>query len=927
MFCKSLNGESQLKPILIVLAIGFLLISGNRYCLRAAPVSNVSALEKYDKKIALARDAHLQNQAEPNVYSGDNLKYIGMPVGGICAGTVYIGGDGTLWNWDVFNVRTLDPGGPGDKFYLKPMQPEKRFEQGFVIKTGVGSQHEIRPLNSDGFKNIEFVGQYPVATVQYADNDFPVQVFLKAFSPFIPTDADDSGLPATVIQYTLTNTSSKDVEVELAGYLQNAVCLFNANNVRANRVNRAAIETNVSQLLCTAKEQRTNETTIRPDIVFTDSIPNAESISGLPDYGSMALSLLDRTTGDWVTVSCENEKDRLLSSVFSTDKGKKNAAANMNEKLIGSVGRKLKLSPGEQQTVTFAVSWFFPNLHTGSNGLRGLRNMDQLRAYYSKRFDSAGQVGQYIQKNSDKLINSTLLWNRTWYDSTLPKWFLNRIFIPADCLATTVFQRFTDLTGDRYNDGRIYGWEGVYQGFGTCTHVLHYEQAMGRLFPNMTRQLREQVDYGLSFRDDGVIRYRGEHGSEHAVDGHCGTILRTWREHTMSPDNTFLKRNYSKIKKSIEVLIAQDKQKTGVADGILEGPQYNTLDRVWYGKIPWISSMYCAALRAGAAMASESGDTEFAGICTNIADTGYKNIPSELFNGEYFIQKIDPERLYAPNVNVGCHIDQMLGQSWAAQVSLSPVLPPEKTHTALKSLFKYNFQTDVGPYIENAQIKPVRFFALPGEAGTVICSFPKGGADRAPGNVRNDWERLVVGYFSECMTGFEYQAAAQMIDEGLAAEGFAVVKAIDDRYHPSKRNPFNEVEYGNHYSRAMSSYGCIVAACGFEYHGPKGVLGFAPKLSPENFRAPFTVAQGWGTFSQTQHGKMQTERIELRYGVLSLSQLKYKLINGVSPSTVKIEVDGRKVGFKYDCIDCELSIVVDKKIHLKAGSVLNVEIK
>ena len=52
-----------------------------------------------------------------------------------------------------------------------------------------------------------------------------------------------------------------------------------------------------------------------------------------------------------------------------------------------------------------------------------------------------------------------------------------------------------------------------------------------------------------------------------------------------------------------------------------------------------------------------------------------------------------------------------------------------------------------------------------------------------------------------------------------------------------------------------------------------------------------------------------------------------KVHNGVSPSTVKIEVDGHKVGFKYDCSNCELSIVVDKKIHLKAGSVLNVEIK
>ena len=205
------------------------------------------------------------------------------------------------------------------------------------------------------------------------------------------------------------------------------------------------------------------------------------------------------------------------------------------------------------------------------------------------------------------------------------------------------------------------------------------------------------------------------------MDGQAGTILRFYREHQMSADDAFLQRNWPKIKKAFEPLFALD----GNDDGVLEGAQMNTLDTPWYGKIAWLSSLYLAALRAGEAMAREMGEDEFADRCRAIAERGAKNLVEQLFDGEYFINRSIPRTSKTINSGTGCEIDQVFGQSWAFQVGLGRVLPEQETRAALRALWKYNFTPDVGPY--RAAHKPGRWYAMPGEAGLLMCTFPRTG--------------------------------------------------------------------------------------------------------------------------------------------------------------------------------------------------------
>jgi uncharacterized protein (DUF608 family) len=981
-----------------------------------------------DKKLQADWLRILTEKGQATVYRGKDLETIGMPVGGLCAGQVYLTGDGRLAHWDVFNWKT-----PGYGYKRETASPLATVEQGFALRVSGGGKTATRMLDSQGFPGVSFVGEYPIGQVRYEDPEFPVAATLEAFSPFIPLDAADSALPATIMQFTLANRSSNPVQATLAGWLENAVARHSAGEHSGDRINRVVVLPESTTVLGLAKSSPRPRQD-RPPIVLADfeggdygdwkaegeafgtgpasgTLPRQQEVDGFqgkglvntfldgdrphgklvsppftinrsflsllvgggqsagktcanllvgdkvvrtvtgankehltrhnwnvkdlegqearieivdeesgawghinidqieltdrpqtstsgpledqPDFGTMGLAVL--TGEDLALASASLPEGALPQALFDGDGLADSGAVQVpfGKPLRGAVGQTVQLDPGEKKQVTFAVTWCFANRPPSGH-------------FYATRFRDAAEVARYLGENLDRLASQTRLWHDTYYDSTLPCWLLDRLHSTVSTLATS--------TCEWWANGEFWAYEGVRCCQGTCGHVWNYEHALARLFPRLERSVREMQDFNPEHGFDaetGLIRFRGNWPDFFCGDSQPGYILKAYREHQASSDDAFLRRNWPNIKKAVECLFTEDAND----DGLIEGQQHNTYDINFFGPNPMVGSLYLGALLAAEAMAVELADEGFAARCRKVFESGRKLSVEKLFNDEYFIQIVDLKEHPKHQFGDGCLSDQLFGQGWAHQVGLGYVYPKETVLAALGSIWKYNWAPDIAP--QNKAHPPQRWFAHEGEAGLFTCTWPKS-KHLGPESVL---------YRDEIWTGIEYQVAGHMAWEGMTTEALAICRGVDERYHPSKHNPWNEIECGDHYARGMAGWGVLLGLCGFEYHGPKHHIGFAPRISPEDFRAAFTAAEGWGTIDQKRDAGRQTNRVEVRRGSLTVKTLAVELPEGAKLAGATVSLASKPLAATATQDGGRVLITLGEAAAVGTDQVIEVELK
>ncbi len=827
--------------------------------------------------------------------SRNELKYIGMPSGGLHTGTLYMGGDGRLWLWGIYNddregIDTRDiqwyngqkevllHPRDGANYVEPPAADNKRWlEQGFAVKINYNGKVIVKELKEDDWDEIVFEATYPLATVTYTDKHLPVEIVLKGGAFYIPMDAEDSALPATFFHIEIKNHSGQNIEAKLTGWQENG-----AHKLTAAAGDGARLNTFIGQE--------------HSQSVFYTFRATREDASLQRDAGTMSFGLIGKQ-GSVNTAANPYPVD----SDFFESGSQQAAEADAPGKLTGSLTVSAPIPTGGSFAADYALAWHF------NHPLKKLaEKMPESKAgyHYAARFKDAAAVMEYISANYNTLRTRTFLWQKTYYDSTLPHWLLERAIINIGTIATANTYRFAS--------GRFWGWEGVNSCEGTCTHVWQYGHALARIFPSLERDTRQRVDLGVGMQENGGILFRGEFANRPAIDGQAGTILRIYREHQMSADNSFLQLNWKQIRKAVLFMLAQDKN----GDGMTDTPMENTLDAIWEGEIAWIVGLCIAAAKAGQLMAEEMNDEALAATCRQYVEKGNRNMASALFNGEYFIHRPDAvagkKKLGSYNT---CHIDQVYGQSWAFQVGLGRLWDKEKTLSALRSLWKYNFTPDVGPYIQTHI--GGRPYALAGEAGMIMNTNPHN--EQHPYGEDVTWQ---TGYFHECMSGFEHQVAAHMMAEGMTDEALVLTRAIHDRYHAAKRNPYNEIECSDHYARAMASYGTFIAACGLDYHGPKGHIGFDPKLSPDDFRAPFTTAEGWGGYAQQRENGSLKAQFTVHHGRLRVKTAAFVCKGTLKADKVEVRLGTAAIGARLTHTGKDALLVFEKDLIIEEGNKL-----
>lgn len=803
-------------------------------------------------------------------YTGEYLSRIAFPIGGLGAGMFCLEGTGTISHMsirntpDIFNEPSMFAavaikGLPnGVKVLEGPIPTWKRFGQ---QASGLGKPGATYGLPR--FQSAQFKARFPFAEIELHDDDIPLRVTIKGWSPFIPTDHDNSSLPVGALEYEFTNKSSKDIE---------AIFSYNTKNFMVNDDSAENSIGSVKNGFVLMQKAKPDKPHFQGNFAaFTDDE------NTVVDHCWFRGDWWDAFTMAWNTI--QSGKTRNTPPVDNNASG-------------ASLFVPFTVKANSSKTIKLHTAWFVPDAELRIGEVFTDEKKDCFiieskaqnskkspatthKPWYSYRFNNINEVVDYWRQNYNSLYKNTKLFSDTFYNSSLPPEVLEAI-----AANLTILKSPTVL---RQHDGRLWSWEGCEDKngscHGSCTHVWNYAQAIPHLFPALERTLRN-TEFCENQNQAGHQGFRTnipisplKHGFYAASDGQLGGIMKVYRDWRISGDTEWLRKIYPLVVASMDYCISTWDPK---GKGIVEEPHHNTYDIEFWGATGMVTSFYLGALTAITIMGKHL--KKDVSRYDDIYKKGKVYLETKLFDGEYFFQEINVENLKAENpiahyndgqysteelellkqegpkyqYGKGCLSDGILGAWIGSMCGLPPFVDERKVSSHLLAVHKYNLKASLKEHA-NPQ-RPG--YALDTEGGLLLCSWPKGGKLSLP-----------FVYSDEVWTGIEYQVAAHLMEMGHVQQGLEIVRICRNRYDGRVRNPFNEYECGHWYARAMSSYGMLQALTGARYDA----VDKSPHVNSRvgDFTSFISTATGFGTV-RFKEGKPS---VEVVFGKIDIAKI------------------------------------------------------
>jgi hypothetical protein len=831
------------------------------------------------------------------VYEGEHLSRVAFPLGGIGAGMMCLEGAGALSHVsirnepDIFNEPLMfsalcvkggphpgpPPEGEGGSVSRVLEGPVPSWKVFFPWGRGAGNGASGKDYGLPRCSRAAFEARFPFGKVTLEDPDVPLDMEIVGWSPFVPGDADSSSLPAAGLEYRFVNTSREPIE---------AVYSFHARNFMSTDAPGEMVRSTPGGFVLW---QPGSDEAGWERGAFSAAVDDAEVRVNCVWFRG---GWFDPLTMVWKSV-----RDGAAPEAGPVTEGEPSPG--------GSLYVPFRLEPGQERVIRLRLAWHVPETDLrmgrdpgspqeescsgGSCGGEGGEGLPTHRPWYADAFEGIEDVTDHWRERYDALREASAAFSDCFYDTTLPP-----EVVEAVAANLTILKSPTVL---RQADGRLWCWEGCCDEVGcchgSCTHVWNYAQALPHLFPELERSLR-QTEFDESQDERGHQVFRSSlpirptvHDFHAAADGQLGGIMKVYREWRVSGDSDWLRRLWPRVRQSLAYCI-----ETWDPDhrGVLVEPHHNTYDIEFWGPDGMCTSFYLGALKAAVAMAGAVGDDAVPQreLYAELLEKGRATMEAELWNGEYFVQRIqwqglhagDPTQAlamhtdYSPEAQAllreegpkyqygrGCLSDGVVGAWLAACCGVEELLDREMVASHLLAVHKYNHRKDLSDHA-NPQ-RPT--FALGDEGGLLLCTWPRGGELSLP-----------FVYSNEVWTGIEYQVASHLMMLGHVDEGLEIVRTVRDRYDGRIRNPFNEYECGHWYARALASYALLQGLTGARYDAVEKRLTIKPSIQGD-FRAFLCTATGYGTVGvrgwSSSHGE---PFVEVKHGVIPYEELVYE---------------------------------------------------